>query len=171
MANIRAANKAGSKIMGAFVVYDLPDRDCAALASNGEFSLANGGAAKYRAYIDSIAAQLKKYPDVRTALVIGMSGSLLDKGLASNGPTEPDSLGNLVTNLNVPKCQNAASAYRDGIAYAIKTLNLPNVAMYIDAGHAGWLGWQANLQPAADLFAQVYKAAGSPKAVKGLVTK
>lgn len=42
--------------------------------------------------------------------------------------------------------------------------------MYMDAGHAGWLGWQGNLQPAADLFAKVYKAAGSPAAVRGLAT-
>lgn len=73
LGNIQAANKAGTSppIMGAFVVYDLPDRDCAALASNGEYSIANGGVAKYKAYIDSIVAQLKKFPDVRTALVIG----------------------------------------------------------------------------------------------------
>jgi cellulose 1,4-beta-cellobiosidase len=42
--------------------------------------------------------------------------------------------------------------------------------MYIDAGHAGWLGWPANLGPAADLFASIYKAAGNPKALRGLVT-
>lgn len=54
--------------------------------------------------------------------------------------------------------------------YALTKLNLPNVAMYLDAGHAGWLGWPANLQPAADLFAKVYKSANSPAAVRGLAT-
>jgi cellulose 1,4-beta-cellobiosidase len=49
-------------------------------------------------------------------------------------------------------------------------LNLPNVAMYLDAGHAGWLGWAANIQPAATLFANLYSAAGSPAAVRGLAT-
>lgn len=49
-------------------------------------------------------------------------------------------------------------------------LNLPNVAMYLDAGHAGWLGWPANQQPAAQLFASVYKNASSPRAVRGLAT-
>lgn len=34
----------------------------------------------------------------------------------------------------------------------------------------GKLGWQANLGPAADLFAGLYKDAGSPAAVRGLVT-
>jgi len=84
--------------------------------------------------------------------------------------TEPDSLGNLVTNTNVPKCAGAKSTYITSTVYALKTLNLPNVAMYLDAGHAGWLGWPANLAPAAQVFAQVYKDAGRPVAVRGLVT-
>lgn len=42
--------------------------------------------------------------------------------------------------------------------------------MYLDAAHAGWLGWPANLQPAADLFASVYKNASSRKAVRSLAT-
>lgn len=40
------------------VVYDLPDRDCAALASNGEFSVADDGVTKYKDYIDQIAAAI-----------------------------------------------------------------------------------------------------------------
>jgi cellulose 1,4-beta-cellobiosidase len=42
--------------------------------------------------------------------------------------------------------------------------------MYLDAGHAGWLGWPANLGPAAELFANVYKDAGSPASLRGLAT-
>lgn len=42
--------------------------------------------------------------------------------------------------------------------------------MYLDAGHAGWLGWPANQQPAAELFASVYKNASSPRGVRGLAT-
>ena len=41
------------------VIYDLPGRDCAAKASNGEFSIANNGAANYENYIDQIVAQIK----------------------------------------------------------------------------------------------------------------
>jgi len=48
--------------------------------------------------------------------------------------TEPDSLANLVTNLNVAKCAGAQSAYMQCVNYALTQLNLPNVAMYIDAG-------------------------------------
>jgi cellulose 1,4-beta-cellobiosidase len=53
------------------VVYDLPERDCAALASNGELSLANNGTAMYQEYIDMIAAQIKSFPDVTFLLVVG----------------------------------------------------------------------------------------------------
>lgn len=57
-----------------------------------------------------------------------------------------------------------------GVEYAIKTLNFDNVAMYLDGGHGGWLGWPANIGPAADLFASIYTAAGKPKAVRGIAT-
>jgi cellulose 1,4-beta-cellobiosidase len=76
----------------------------------------------------------------------------------------------MVTNLNVAKCAEAQSAYYECVNYALINLNLPNVAMYIDAGHAGWLGWSANLSPAAQLFAQVYKNASEPAALRGLAT-
>lgn len=42
--------------------------------------------------------------------------------------------------------------------------------MYLDAGHAGWLGWSANIGPAATLFGNLYTAAGSPSQVRGLAT-
>ena len=76
----------------------------------------------------------------------------------------------MVTNMGVQKCSRAAPYYRDLTAYALRKLNLANVDMYLDGGHAGWLGWDANIGPAAKLFAEVYKAAGSPRAVRGIVT-
>ncbi|KAK4552835.1 hypothetical protein LTR86_010169 [Recurvomyces mirabilis] len=152
---IAAKNAAGASPpnIGIFVVYDLPDRDCAAYSSNGEYSIANGGVANYKSYIDDIVAQLKNHSSTDVVLVI-----------------EPDSLGNLITNLNVAKCSNAQSAYLECYNYALTHLNLPNVAMYIDAGHAGWLGWSANIGPAAQLFGSIYKNASSPAAVRGLAT-
>jgi len=153
LADIRAANKAGGNYAAILVVYNLPDRDCSAAASNGEFHLAQNGANNYKSYIDAIRRQLQAYSDLRTILVI-----------------EPDSLANMITNMGVPKCQGAADAYKELTVYAVKQLSLPNVAMYLDGGHGGWLGWPANIQPAADLFAQIYKDAGSPKALRGLAT-
>ncbi|KAJ0160724.1 Exoglucanase 2 [Colletotrichum tanaceti] len=153
LADIRRANQAGGNYAGEFVVYDLPDRDCAAAASNGEFSIADGGVAKYKEYIDAIRAMVIKYSDIRILLAI-----------------EPDSLANLVTNLNVPKCAGAQAAYLECTNYAVTQLNLPNVAMYLDAGHAGWLGWTANLGPAAQMYAKLFNDAGRPKSLRGLVT-
>ncbi|KFA69138.1 hypothetical protein S40285_00115 [Stachybotrys chlorohalonatus IBT 40285] len=153
LADIRAANAAGGNYAGQFVVYDLPDRDCAAAASNGEYSLDNNGIANYRNYIDTIREIIVEYSDIRMLLVI-----------------EPDSLANMVTNMNVPKCANAADAYHECTLYAVTQLNLPNVAMYLDAGHAGWLGWPANQAGAAETFASVYIEAGRPRSLRGLVT-
>lgn len=83
---------------------------------------------------------------------------------------EPDSLANLVTNLNVAKCVNAESAYKTLVTYAMEKLNLLNVAMYLDAGHAGWLSWAGNITPAAQLFGTLYANAGKPAAVRVLAT-
>ncbi|KAK3316731.1 exoglucanase 3 precursor [Apodospora peruviana] len=134
------------------VIYDLPGRDCAAKASNGELKV--GEVSKYKSqYIDPIVKILKAHPNTAFALII-----------------EPDSLPNLVTNSDLQTCKDSAAGYRDGVAYALKNLNLPNVIMYIDAGHGGWLGWDANLKPGAQELAKAYTAAGKPKQVRGIAT-
>ncbi|EEY23848.1 exoglucanase-6A [Verticillium alfalfae VaMs.102] len=153
---IRAANDAGASppYAATIVVYNFPDRDCSAKASAGELILAEDGLNRYKTeYIDPIAALIKKFSDIRTVIAY-----------------EPDGLANLVTNMAVEKCANAASAYREATEYGLATLNFANVAIYVDAGHAGWLGWDGNLQPTAELYAELYKNAGSPKAVRGVVT-
>lgn len=82
---------------------------------------------------------------------------------------EPDFLSNLVANLSVAKCTNAASTYKSLTIYAMQQLNLPNVSMYLDAGHGGWLGWPAMaLQPTYSNG--LYVDAGKPAAVRGLAT-
>ncbi|KAG8918872.1 hypothetical protein FRC01_001609, partial [Tulasnella sp. 417] len=129
-----------SKIIVQIVVYDLPDRDCHANASNGEFKIANNGVANYKGYIDGIAAAVAAYPQVRVVAVV-----------------EPDSLANLVTNLSDSRCANAQSAYLECTQYAIEKLKQCNIWLYLDAGHGGWLGWAANQDPAATMFANVYK--------------
>jgi len=53
-----AASKSGCQLVQ-IVVYDLPNRDCHAKASNGEFSIANNGVANYEGYIDKIVAVIK----------------------------------------------------------------------------------------------------------------
>lgn len=81
LADIQKQNTAGASppVIGAFVVYDLPNRDCAAAASNGEYSVSDDGLTHYEAYIDSIVSQLKAYSDVDVALVIGECRSIRKK--------------------------------------------------------------------------------------------
>ncbi|KAH6867237.1 cellobiohydrolase, partial [Coprinopsis sp. MPI-PUGE-AT-0042] len=148
----------GQKHVVQVVVYNLPDRDCAAKASDGEFHLDDDGLNKYYGFIDSFAAELdtKEAREVNFVLVL-----------------EPDSLGNTITSLDVPKCAGAADAYRAGISYAIAKLSRPNVALYLDAAHGGWLGWDANLAPAANAFATVLAGAqkiNKDAKVRGLAT-
>nr|AAF35251.1 cellobiohydrolase [Trametes versicolor] len=144
--------KTGQKQLVPIVVYELPDRDCAAKASNGEFSIADAGAENYKDYIDQIVPQIKQFPDVRVVAVI-----------------EPDSLANLVTNLNVQKCANGGT-YKASVTYALQQLSSVGVTMYMDAGHAGWLGWPANIQPGSEVFAEMFKSADFVAFVRAFAT-
>jgi len=139
------------------IVYDLPNRDCHAKASNGEICCnpnADGtcnyvmggdcaaGLTKYKTgYIDPLVAVFKKFPTVEIVTII-----------------EPDSLPNLATNQADPNCGNSATstAYRTGIPYAVNALAaLPNIAIYVDAAHGGWLGWPNNLQSFVQTLSQL----------------
>ncbi|MGW6130512.1 glycoside hydrolase family 6 protein [Cellulomonas sp. NPDC055163] len=156
--NAVAQKKAGTPIVFNLVIYDLPGRDCYALASNGELPATDAGLARYKTeYIDPIAALLAdpKYQDIRVAAVI-----------------EPDSLPNLITNISESTCQQAAPYYREGVKYALDKLHaIPNVYNYIDAAHSGWLGWDSNAGPAAKLFADVAKTTQAGVAsIDGFVT-
>ncbi|MGK4591640.1 glycoside hydrolase family 6 protein [Amycolatopsis sp. w19] len=144
---------AGKPMVVQLVIYNLPGRDCAALASNGE--LKAGELPRYQAeYIDPIATILAdpKYAALRVVTVI-----------------EIDSLPNLVTNVSprptaTPACDvmKANGNYVAGVGYALAKFGaIPNVYNYIDAGHHGWLGWDDNLGPSAALFAQAAKSSGS----------
>jgi cellulose 1,4-beta-cellobiosidase len=142
-----AAASASSPTIFPIVVYDLPDRDCAALASNGELSISNNGLSYYEhSYIDPIAQILSNYEKTNLRIVAVI---------------EPDSLPNLVTNESVANCASANSSgvYTSGIEYALNKLHaIPNVYNYLDIAHSGWLGWPSNMTPAVSLFKQVASA-------------
>ena len=141
----------GQPVVPLFVVYDLPGRDCAAESSAGELSADATGEAGYQhAFIDVIATAFRAHPDQRIAVVL-----------------EPDSLSNLVTNLDRPRCKTAEGIYKRGIAYAISKLSLPNVFLYLEAAHAGWLGFPKNIDRAAALYKNVLTMAGGPNRVRG----
>jgi len=139
-----------------FIVYDLPNRDCHAKASNGEICCkykADGrcdygdsgdcadGLREYKeSYVDPMAEILREFNGkVPMVLVI-----------------EPDSLPNLSTNQADPRCGNEGTrnAYKRGVAYAVSTLAAaaPAAALYLDAGHGGWLGWENNMNDFAELI-------------------
>ncbi len=138
----------GANAIG-IVIYDMPNRDGSALASNGELLIAQDGLHRYKTeYIDAIFKTLSqsKYAGLRIVMVI-----------------EPDSLPNLITNLNFPRVAeaHATGTYVQGVQYAIGTLrSLDNTYAYIDVAHAGWLGWENNLKPFAELLKKV--GAGIP---------
>ncbi|MGW2425121.1 glycoside hydrolase family 6 protein [Streptomyces sp. NPDC001709] len=151
--NAALKQKGSGDLVVQLVIYDLPGRDCAALASNGE--LGPDDIARYKSdYIDPIAAILSDpaYAALRIATVI-----------------EPDSLPNLVTNAGGTNSSTDACVtmksngnYEKGVSYALAKLGaIPNVYNYVDAGHHGWLGWDTNLGPAVQEFAKVATTNGA----------
>ncbi|GGZ04818.1 glycoside hydrolase family 6 protein [Streptomyces poonensis] len=138
------AQKGSGEMVVQLVIYNLPGRDCSALASNGE--LGPTEIDKYKTqYIDPIAAILAdpKYASLRIVTTV-----------------EIDSLPNLVTNVTprptaTPNCDvmKANGNYQKGVGYALNKLGaISNVYNYIDAGHHGWLGWDDNMGASADMF-------------------
>ncbi len=155
--------KGTGELVVQLVIYNLPGRDCAALASNGE--LGPTEIDRYKtAYIDPIAAILAdtKYAGLRIVTTV-----------------EIDSLPNLVTNTGsrataTPQCDvmKANGNYVKGVGYALNKLgDAPNVYNYVDAGHHGWIGWDDNFGASADLFKQAATAEGATvNDVHGFIT-
>lgn len=127
------------------VVYDLPGRDCAALASNGEIPATSAGLTEYESqYIDPIASILSAHASdhIRVVAVI-----------------EPDSLPNAVTNTSQSACATAAPYYESGITYALNKLHaVSNVYNYLDIAHSGWLGWSSNMSQTPAVYNKVVQA-------------
>ena len=154
------------------IVYNLPDRDCAALASNGllnETNDADGdgmpdgtGMQIYKEdYIDVIAEIFSKYPTLRIVAML-----------------EPDGFPNMITNVGkmFPKCDavSAAKVYEKALQYAIgKFAPMENVYTYMDIGHSGWLGWADNLSGAVTGFTRLVAGAtdsGRLDVIKGFAS-
>jgi len=186
--NAALAQQSGSTpVVVQLVLYDLPDRDCAALASNGELSIAGGdiprgyttpltgtGIQEYENYyitpIYNILAQYKTNPNIRFVLVI-----------------EDDSLPNIITNTgysySLPNCIAAngsasyptysmSGVYVQGIQYALNQFHsLPNAYNYLDIGHHGWLGWPQGAALAFPFYATVAKGTTAGFAsIDGIIT-
>ncbi len=144
------------------VLYDIPGRNCDRLVSHGE--LGPQDQSRYRSeFVDPIAEILADpaYADLRVVTIV-----------------EPHALARLVTHASprpsaTPECDMAGSTgnYVNGIGYALAQLGaVPNVYSYLDISHHGWLGWEDNFYPAAQLFHDAATAAGSTTdAVHGFV--
>lgn len=53
-------------------MYNFPDRDCSARASDGELDLEEDGLNRYKTeYIDPIAELIKEFSDIRTIIAYG----------------------------------------------------------------------------------------------------
>ncbi len=149
------------------IVYNLPDRDCAAFASNGQlYEIGKpkdpnpmlGGMQKYREdYIGVITEALGKKAEYKDLRVVAL--------------LEPDSYPNMITNTKLnpdgpsliwpelttangttycdtlltytsPGLEPGLGVYGRGLQIAIEELHkVGNVYTYLDIGHAGWLGW------------------------------
>lgn len=157
------AQAGGEPLVVQLVIYNLPGRNCGRMYSDGELQPHELPAYKAQ-FIDPIAEILARpaYAGLRIVTLV-----------------EPDSLPNLVVNVN-PRwsatmlCEQilANGAYVDGIGYALAKLGaLPNVANYVDVANHGVIGWEDNLAPTIDVLVQAANASGStPSNVRGFVT-
>jgi len=144
------------------VIYNLPGRDCAALASNGE--LGPDEIDRYQSeYIDPIA-EIQGDPAYASLRIVNI--------------IEIDSLPNLITNVSpretaTPQCDEmlANGNYVTGVGYALAQLGAnANAYNYIDIGHHGWIGWDDNFGATADLLMEASTASGaSPSDVAGFI--
>lgn len=160
-----AASKRPAPVVTA-VVYNLPNRDCAAEASNGEIcckKMPNGecdftattcgaGLREYRAsFVNQIAKYAKTFCKKVPLVFI----------------VEPDSIPNLATNLGNPKCgsKSTRTAYKNGVKYAVWTLAsaCPEASLYLDAAHGAWLGWSRH----AETFIKTVRQLGLARHLKG----
>lgn len=159
------------------IIYNLPDRDCAAFASNGQLyeigkprdpNPTLGGMDKYRDdYIRVITDTFKKKPEYDNLRIVAL--------------LEPDSYPNMITNTELnpdgpslvwpelttengttycdtlltytsPGLAEGLGVYGRGLQIAIEELyEVGNVYTYLDIGHAGWLGWDDSMSNNSNL--------------------
>ncbi|KAF8752994.1 Glycosyl hydrolases family 6 [Rhizoctonia solani] len=106
------------------VIYNLPERDCSSKAAAGELHLTTSAAA---------APRIRQVADPEVPGHRGCDSEPVDSFAFS-----PSRL--VVASNSVAKCKNSAKAHKQLLSTAIATLQLPNVSLYLDGAHAGWLG-------------------------------
>jgi len=145
----------GGPLTVGFYIYNLPGRDCWNNGKIGEFPATAAGLTGYKTWIDTIKTKLQAYTDVRVVAII-----------------EPDAVASMIMAASPrhatdpTRCLNATPYYKDAIAYAIKTLQLPHVALYLDIGNAKFNGYPDDETSTAVLVQQIMQSA-APGTVRG----
>lgn len=131
--HLQEAEKQGNALVQ-LVLYGLPGRDCASVASLGELPASEYGLEVYQThYIDRIAKIINDFKHIPIAVTV-----------------EPYSLAYSVINSQYEACQEVSNekswGYTNAIRYAINTLfEYENVHLYLDISASNKLGWDADL--------------------------
>ena len=145
------------------IVYNLPNRDCAATASNGHLCCVSGAeypnwcnptlqidfGGKERSTLNADYGECiglkdyKIYIDKIKEIIENKS----NENINFTCIIEPDSMGNVITNSKnqYGNCSmnTAILSILPGIHYAINKLSAKNTKLYLDLAHPLWLGWDA----------------------------
>ncbi|CDF34132.1 exoglucanase 3 1,4-beta-cellobiohydrolase3 family GH6, Exoglucanase 3 (Pyrenophora tritici-repentis (strain Pt-1C-BFP)), Predicted CDS Pa_4_2420 (Podospora anserina) [Chondrus crispus] len=144
---LKQASRWKNPPMVTLIVYNLPNRDCAAESSAGEFCCSpnKNGTCNFLDGSTMCEDGLRRYQNEYIKPLLKFVREYR-KIVPMSFVVEPDSLPNLVTNLENPKCGNKAtnSSYMNGIKFAVNSLSeaCPHCPLYLDAAHGGWLGWE-----------------------------
>lgn len=150
----KQARELSKPVLPVFVVYNLPQRDCYGSYASAELVGTTSDEQRYRTqFIDPIASIFAAHPTQRAVVLL-----------------EPNAVASLVTHGNTPKCARARAIQENALSYAIARLSLPNVFLYMDAGHANWLGWDDARSGVATLVERLLHAAGGLDRIRGFVT-
>jgi cellulose 1,4-beta-cellobiosidase len=130
-----------------YVIYNLPNRDCNSVASNGDlccndkckgtctiacqqgFTDCSQATRVYQEFIDEVSYRF--HPIAKKIIIL-----------------EPDAIPNCASNLGINGCTiSTCSMYKENIRYAINRMSLvENTFIYLDIGHGNWMGWENNLR-------------------------
>jgi cellulose 1,4-beta-cellobiosidase len=161
----QAASGSGQPIVLMLVIYDMPDRDCAALASNGEISLdpnpptqpLSGIDTYEQDYIGPIASTLKAHANDPIRFVLIVEDDSLPNLITNAGEAPNPAIANCVAaNGGVTGAPSLTGPYVQAVQFDLNTFHpQSNVYNYLDVGHHGWLGWDHNFNSAVPFLTQV----------------
>ena len=128
-------------MIGTFVIYNLPNRECGTGKYHGDLENSAAGEESYKEFIDMVKDAVSKYPDVQVAFII-----------------EPEAITNMVHYKNNEHCKGETSdRYKSLIKYTITTLTgMDNVHLYLDAGDSGTLGNDDKISDVVKIVMDIY---------------